>query len=150
MFTGSHIPQRMAYEGLQTLDYLVSMIITQRDRVIYHTDEEATADWPLKMFSTIELDRIIGSIHQAELHGLYQDPKHLVKFYNLLDESFFRQCAMAFSMASGVPIPRGYIEDQTTKVFHWAFKVLTSVKNGIPDLKVRPKPQNVVNLFKTV
>ncbi|BDD79448.1 hypothetical protein [Burkholderia phage FLC8] len=149
MFTGSHIPKRMAYEGLQVLDYLVSMVITQRDRIVYHTDEEAPADWPIKMFNTIELDRIIGSIHQAELHGLYQDPAHLVKFYHLLDETFFRQCAMAFSMATGVSIPRGYTEDKPSKVFHWATKVLMQTKESIPDLKVRPKPQNVVNLFKT-
>lgn len=148
MFTGSHIPKRMAYEGLQVLDFLVSMVITQRDRIVYRTSEEATADWPIKMFSTIELDRIIGSIHKAELHGLYQDPAQLVKFYNLLDESFFRQCAMAFSMATGVSIPRGYTEDKPTKVFHWALKVLMQTKDSIPDLKVRPKPQNVVSIFK--
>lgn len=149
MFSATPFPKRLAYEGIQVLDYLVQMVITERDKVIYHTDQQSPADWPEQLFNKMELDRIIGSIHQAEAMGCFLDPEKMVLFYNLLDASFYRQCAMAFSMCAGVPIPRAYVEPELTKVFFWAQKVLNSVKVSIPSLKVRPKPKNVVNLFKT-
>lgn len=150
MFTGSHVPQRMAYEGLQVLDYLVAMVITQRNRVVFKTDLVPEFDLPISMFNKLELDRVIGSIHQAEMNGLWQDPEKLVKYYGMLDETFYRQCAMAYSMATGVAIPQAYLDDKIGKVFWWATKVMNVVKDDIPNLQVRPKPQNVVKLFKTV
>ncbi|BAS04954.2 hypothetical protein [Ralstonia phage RSF1] len=149
MFTGSHIPQRMAYEGLQVLDYLVSMVILQRKRVAFTTEVKSDVAYPSNMFNKLELDRVIGSIHQAEMHGLWQDPEKLVKFYGMLDETFYRQCAMAYSMATGVAIPEAYVDNQLGKVFFWALQVMNASKDDIPNLMVRPKPQNVVSLFKT-
>lgn len=150
MFTGSHIPQRMSYEGLQVLDYLVAMVITQRTRGVFMTDLVPEFDLPISMFNKLELDRVIGSIHQAEMNGIWQDPEKLVKYYGMMDEKFYRQCAMAYSMAAGVAIPAAYLDDNVGKVFWWATKVMNVVKDDIPNLQVRPKPQNVIKLFKTV
>lgn len=148
MFQQTPIPQRLCYEGLQVLDYLIQMVITQRDRVPCATDVIDSSDYPLELFSKIELDRVIGSIHHAEMMGLFQDPEKLAKFYGLIDEQFYCECAMAFSFVSGVAIPVSY-RRTTGKYYQWAKKVLLSEAVAIPELKVRPKPQNVVSLFKT-
>uniref|UniRef100_A0AAU7PFM2 Uncharacterized protein n=1 Tax=Burkholderia phage vB_BgluM-SURPRISE13 TaxID=3159457 RepID=A0AAU7PFM2_9VIRU len=149
MFSQTPIPQRLCYEGLQVLDYLIQMVITQRNRLVCVTDQIGSLeDPPMNLFSRAELDRVIGSIHQAEMLGCFQDPEKLAKFYGMLDEQFYCECAMAYSHVADVAIPVSY-RRTTGKVYEWAKKVLRSELIAIPELKVRPKPQNVVSLFKT-
>lgn len=149
MFMQTPIPQRLCYEGLQVLDYLVQMVITQRDRVPCATVIIDLNDYPMELFSKIELDRVIGSIHQAEMNGVFLDPEKLAKYYGLIDEQFYCECAMAFSLVANVAIPVSY-RRPVSKYYHWARKVLWAEYNEIPNLKVRPKPKNIINLFKTV
>ncbi|BAQ02679.2 hypothetical protein [Ralstonia phage RSL2] len=148
MFQQTPIPQRLCYEGLQVLDYLVQLAIVQRDRVPCSTDIVDDSDYPIGLFSKIELDRVIGSIHLAEMNGLFLDPEKQAKYYGLIDEQFYCECAMAYSFMTQTPIPMSYRRD-TGKYYQWAKKVLREQYDEIPNLKVRPKPQNVVNLFKT-
>lgn len=148
MFQQTPIPERLCYEGLQVLDYLVQMVITQREVAVCPEYNPDTIDYPMNMFNKMELDRVIGSIHQAAMDGLFQDPEKLVKMYGMLDVQFFCECAMAFSTVAGVSIPVSY-QRSPGKYYQWAKKVLLSERAAIPEMKVRPKPQNVVTLFKT-
>jgi hypothetical protein len=147
MFQQTPFPKRLCYEGLQVLDYLVQMVITQRDRLVCATDIVGMVEYPLNLFNKLELDRVIGSIHQAEMLGCWQDPEKLAKYYGMLDDQFYCECAMAYSFITGVAIPVSY-RRETGKYYQWAKQVLRAERDEIPNLKVRPKPQNVVSLFK--
>lgn len=143
MYLGNPIPRRFALECLGTLDILVTMILTQRDRTIYSTDATSAVSFLPTMYNKLELDKVISRCHQAELDGFYPNPAMQYKADGMLDESFYRQCAMAYSATCVVPIPRAYIESEPTQVYHWAFKMLNDLKTRLPSFQSRPTFRSV-------
>lgn len=153
MFLNTPFPKRMVYESLMTLDMLCLMVRTNRDLVVYERESDSRVDWPLELYRQEDLATVVSLIHQATQNNNFQDPERYVKQAGLLDANFFLQCAMAYSSEAGVKIPRAYIAPNilTVKedtVFHWARKVLRAKVDYIDSLRIAPKKQNVVQLFR--
>lgn len=138
MFLGTAVPRRFSMEDLDVLDILVTMILTQRNKILYQTTEVSKVGFLPTMYNQLELDKVISRCHNAVLEGYYPNPATQYKADGMLDESFYRQCAMAYSAACAVPIPRAYIESEPTQVFHWAFKMLNDLKTRLPSFQARP------------
>lgn len=146
MFFDTPFPKRFLMENLDTLSMFFTAIITQRNRIVYSTEETYSNDIPESMFSLIELDMIISHLHKASLERFFPFPDLFAKQYNLLDSNFYREVAMAFSSCTGVGIPVDYVI-KPTMVYHWAVQVLNSFAKTIPNYSIIPKPNNVVKLF---
>lgn len=147
MYFGTPIPKRFIFESLETLDILCTCILTQRDKVLYQTDETYTSVLPDTLFNKLELDRVLFRIHQASLEGFFPHPENQAKNDGLMDVSFYKQCAMAISENCGILIPRDYVEEKTTRVYHWAAKMLNQVFWQMSDYDLTRPIQNVVSIF---
>lgn len=149
MFFQHPIPQRACFESLETLDLLCACVLTQRNKRIYENPIGRGNLPPVlpTMYNKLELDKVIGRIHGGIMEGFFPNPAQQAKADGLLDESFYRQCAMAFSITCTVPIPTAYFESTPGPVFYWACSVLEDLKKRVPSFQVRPKIQNVTNLF---
>lgn len=138
LYFGHSIPARVMIETMTVLDVLVTMVMTQRDQVIYE-DKADGSKVPINLFNPLELDKVIGRIHQGSAENFFPNPALQATADNLRDKDFFCQCAMAFSAASTVMIPRSYIQPDQTDVYVWAYRVLTEMKDRVPDFRVKPK-----------
>lgn len=149
MYFQHEIPVRACYETLDTLNILFTCIITQREQRIYEPPEGYVK--PLNilpaLYNKMELDKVIARIHEGAMTGFFPNPAFQVKQDALLHESFFKQCAMAFSATCTVSIPVAYFEPEPTDVYAWAVKTLNDLKARVPTFQVRPKIQTVTNLF---
>jgi hypothetical protein len=148
MFFGTPIPERFIFQTMETLNILFSIIITQRDKVVYNTSMTWEWDIPYGLFRETDLQIVLAGIHQAGLSGFFHEPYGMAKVNNLLNVSFYKQCAMAISACCGIKIPRDYIEERPTQVYFWASKLLNKTLDSIEDLEIRHNTQNVVNLFQ--
>lgn len=148
MFFGTPIPERFLFQTMETLNILFTIIITQRDKKIYETSQ--TWDWeiPDGMYRQNDFLIVLASIHQATLNSFFHEPEGMAKVNNLLNTSFYKQCAMAISACCGIKIPQDYIEERPTQVYFWASKLLNKTLDSVEDLEIRHNTQNVVNLFQ--
>lgn len=143
MFAADYVPRRMHFETLETLDLLCTLVLTQRRRDVFSGTHEYEGDIPLQKYQQRELDIVISRIHQSIVEGIFHDPDEQAERDGLLDGNFVCQCMMAYSELTGTPILHAFMREPTD-VYHWAKKVLLSLKEEIPSMEVRPKPQNVV------
>jgi hypothetical protein len=147
MYFGTPIPKRFIFESVETLKILFTCVLTQRDKVLYETEETYAGTIPPEIYSRVELDRILFRIHQAMLEGFFPNPEVQAKADGLMDVSFYKQCAMAISANCSIRIPRDYVEEKTTRVYHWATKILNEVAWTVNDHRLDQQVQNVVTLF---
>lgn len=153
LYFGYEMPQRFVMESLEVIDILFTCVLTQRKRMVYKTDEQSSSELPLNLFSQKDFDSVLIQLHRAEADGFMPNPSVAVRQDHLLDENFFRQCAMAFSSCCNVKIPKDYIAEKPDQIYFWAVSVLMSVRDSLDDLRVRPKPtvvesSKVVSLFQ--
>lgn len=137
LYFDHQIPKRLCLETMSALDVLITMVINQRKQCLYEHKEMTKV--PLSLYAEAELDKVIGVIHKGSLEGFFPNPAMVQSNYNFLNVDFFHQCAMAFSSTSTVMIPHSYIQPVQTDVYAWAYAVLTSMKNTVPDFRTKTK-----------
>lgn len=153
LYFGYEMPQRFVMESLEVIDILFTCVLTQRKRKVYKTDATWPSEIPLNLYSQRDFDSVIICIHRGESEGFMINPAVAVKQNHLLDENFFRQCAMAMSSCCNIPILTDYVAEKPDQTYFWAVSVLMSVRDSLDELRVRPKPtvvdsSKVVSLFQ--
>lgn len=140
LYFNFQIPERTAYETVDSLDRLFSYVITQRDKVIYEQGKQFTHDAVLpEKYSSVTLDRIISQLHNAGVSQFYPNPEQIMEDVGCPDRSFVLQCMMAYSHTCNVPILRSYCESYQSEVFHWTVQRLNFHKDDVSNFSLRPK-----------
>lgn len=147
MYFQSEIPNRTMISSIVVLDVLFTCVITQRKKQVYKGGEKQTAN--PKLYNKLDLDKVIGRMHLAEAEQFFPNPVHQAATDQLVDDSFYRQCAMAWSQCTNSAIPIAYFESET-KVFHWAVQLLTDVSSRVADFRTAPKMTAVTSPLSVV
>lgn len=146
MFFAHEIPRRFHFTTLETLDILCTCVLTQRNKQVHQPNDDYPHEIPLEMYSTADLDVVITRLQQSVMEGFFPNPEEQAERDHLLGGWFFKNCAMAWSEVTGIPIPVDYFNTQFSTKYYWAKKVLQQMKDELPSLEVEPKSQNVVNI----
>jgi hypothetical protein len=148
MFFVTPISKRFLFESMETLNTLFTCVLTQRDKIVYQTDEVWKNTIYDDQYLLLDLESVVFKIHQGEMDGFFPNPALMWERYSLPDQSFYKQCAMAISSCCNLPIPRNYVEEKPTRAYYWAVHQLTKVANIVPEFQLRHNTQNVVTFQK--